>query len=96
MKTNDLLDDCSCMHCEVSIVLSWYNYQPPLAGYKDIAPGSYYINYLHCRTLPGKRCLSHGMCLYLITMALHFLNDVANDAESYNNRKLRHNRKFEE
>ena len=32
-------------------------------------------------------------------MTLHFLYDIANDAndaESTNNRKLRHNRKFEE
>ena len=28
------------------------------------------------------RCLSHGMLLYLVMMMLHFLNDVANDAES--------------
>ena len=28
------------------------------------------------------RCLSHGMCLYQVMMTLHFLNDVANDAES--------------
>ena len=26
--------------------------------------------------------LSHGMCLYQVMMMLHFLNDVANDAES--------------
>ena len=29
-------------------------------------------------------------------MTLHFLNDVANDAESPQTSKLRHNRKFEE
>ena len=28
------------------------------------------------------RCLSLGMCLYQVMMALIFLNDVANDAES--------------
>ena len=33
-------------------------------------------------TLPYKRCLSHDMCLYQVMMMLHFLNDVANDAES--------------
>ena len=33
-------------------------------------------------TLPDKRCLSHGMCLYQVMMTLHFLNDVSNDAES--------------
>ena len=31
--------------------------------------------------LPDKRCLSHGMCLYQVMMMLHFLNNVANDAE---------------
>ena len=40
-----------------------------------------YLSYLlHCCTLPDKRCLSHGMCLYQVMMTLHFLNDVANDA----------------
>ena len=29
-------------------------------------------------------------------MTLHFLNDVANDAESTQNQKIRHNRCFEE
>ena len=33
-------------------------------------------------TVPDKRCLSRGMCLYPVMMTLHFLNDVANDAES--------------
>ena len=32
--------------------------------------------------LPDKRCLSRRMCLYQVMMTLHFLNDVANDAES--------------
>ena len=32
--------------------------------------------------LPDKRNLFHGMCLYQVMMTLHFLNDVANDAES--------------
>ena len=36
----------------------------------------------HICMLPDKRCLSHGMCLYQVIMTLHFLNDVANDAES--------------
>ena len=40
---------------------------------------SYYCNVAH---LPVKRCLSHGMCLYQVIMTLHFLNDIANDAES--------------
>ena len=31
--------------------------------------------------LPDKRCLSHGMCLYQVMMTLHFLNDIANEAE---------------
>ena len=31
---------------------------------------------------PDKRWLSHDMCLYQVMMTLHFLNDVANDAES--------------
>ena len=42
---------------------------------------SYLLYYLHCCTLPDKRCLSQGI-----------LNDVADDAESIQNRKLRHNR----
>ena len=32
--------------------------------------------------LPDKHGLSHGMCLYQVMVTLHFLNDVANDAES--------------
>ena len=43
------------------------------------------------------RCLINvvyltACCLYQVMMTLHFLNDVANDAESTQNRKLRHNR----
>ena len=34
--------------------------------------------------------------LYQVMMMLHFFNDVANDAESTQNQKLRHNRSFEE
>ena len=30
------------------------------------------------------------MCLYQVVMTFHFLNDVANDAETTKNRKLRH------
>ena len=44
-----------------------------------------------CCTLPDKHCLSHAMCLYQVMMTLHFLNDVASDAESTKNRKSRHN-----
>ena len=32
--------------------------------------------------LSDKRCLPHGMCLYQVMMMLHFLNDIANGAES--------------
>ena len=32
--------------------------------------------------LPDKRGLSHRMCLYQVMMLLHFLKDIANDAES--------------
>ena len=40
-------------------------------------------------TLPDKRCLSHGMCLYhAMIMTLHFLNDVTNDAESTQKSKI--------
>ena len=40
-----------------------------------------YLSYkLHCCTLPDKRCLSHGICLYHVMMTLHFLNDVANES----------------
>ena len=38
---------------------------------------SYLSYYLHWQTLPDKRWLSHGMCLYQVMMTLHFLNDVA-------------------
>ena len=41
-----------------------------------------YLSYsLHCGTLPDKRCLSHGMCLYQVMMTLHFFENVPNDAE---------------
>ena len=46
--------------------------------------------------LPDKRCLSHGMCLYQVMMTLYLLNDVANDAESIQNKKLHYYRYFEE
>ena len=32
---------------------------------------------------PDKHCLSHGMCLYQVMLTLHFLNDVANENESF-------------
>ena len=41
----------------------------------------YYLS-ITCCTLPDKRCLSHGMCLYYVMMTLHFLNEVAKDSES--------------
>ena len=37
---------------------------------------------MHFCTLPDKRCLSHGMCLYQVMMTLHVLSDAANDADS--------------
>ena len=43
---------------------------------------------LHYRTLPDKHCLSHGMCLYQVMMTLHFLNDIANGAESTQKTKI--------
>ena len=46
--------------------------------------------------LPDNCCLSHGMCLHQVMMTLHFLNDVAIDAESTQIDILRHNRLFEE
>ena len=39
-------------------------------------------------TLPDKRCLSHGICLYQVMVTFHFLNDAANEAA------LRHNMIF--
>ena len=61
-----------------------------------ILPVIGYLSYkLHCCTLPDKRCLSQGICLYQVIMTLHFLIDVDNDAETHLNRKLRHNRYFE-
>ena len=50
---------------------------------------SYLLNKLLCLI---KIVLSHRMCLYQVMMTLHFLNEVANEAESYKNRKLCHNR----
>ena len=51
--------------------------------YKINWPFFDFISYLvHCCTLPDKRCLSYRMCLYQVMTALHFFNDVANDAES--------------
>ena len=48
-----------------------------------------YIAYkMHCCTLPDKRCLSHGMCLYQVMMTLHFFNDIAYDPESTQKLKL--------
>ena len=38
--------------------------------------------------LPDKRCLSQGMCLNQVIMTVHFLNDVANDAESTQKSKI--------
>ena len=43
------------------------------------------------------RCLINvvyltACCLYQVMMTLHFLSDVANDAESTQNQKLRHYR----
>ena len=47
---------------------------------------NYFIRYLsyllHCCSLPNKRCLIRGMCLYQVMMTLYFLNDVVNYAES--------------
>ena len=52
-----------------------------------------YLSYkLHCCTLPNELCLSHGVCLYQVMMTLDFLYDAANEAESTQNRTLRHNR----
>ena len=48
---------------------------------------NYYSYQLHHSTLPDKRSLSQGMCLYQVMMTLHFLNDVAYDAESTQNKK---------
>ena len=48
-----------------------------------------YLSYqLHRCMLPDKHCLSHGMCLYQVMMTLHFLNDVANEAESTQKSKI--------
>ena len=51
---------------------------------------SYLAYYLLFCSLPDKRCLSPGMCLYRyhVMMTLHFLNDVANDAESTKKSKI--------
>ena len=38
--------------------------------------------------LSDKRCLSHGTCLYQVMITLHFLTDIANDAESTQKSKI--------
>ena len=43
---------------------------------------------MHCCTLPDKLCLSQDMCLYQVMMTLHFLNDLAHDAESTQTSKI--------
>ena len=48
---------------------------------------SYHSYYLQSGTLPDKRCLSRDMC-YQVMMTLHFLNVVANDAESTQKSKI--------
>ena len=61
-----------------------------LPGKLDIKRHSPSILYLlgHVETIQlilavtDKYCLSHSMRLYQVMMTLHFLNDVANDAES--------------
>ena len=51
-----------------------------------------YLSYqLHCCIWPDKRChvvYLTACCLYQVMMTLHFLNDVANDAESLYNSKM--------
>ena len=47
--------------------------------YQDMHMNLSVTSHINC---PDKRFLSHGMCLYQVMMMLHFLNDVANDAES--------------
>ena len=49
--------------------------------YLGLSATSHITNVLHYCTLPDKLCLSHGRCLYQAMMTLHFLNNVANDAE---------------
>ena len=62
-----------------------------ITSYKGISLGCWVFNLVHEIFLLSvtihincsvSRCLSHGMCLYQVMMTLHFLNDVANDAES--------------
>ena len=45
---------------------------------------------LYCCSLSDKHGLSHGMYLYQVMVALHFLNDITNDNQ-HKNLKLRHN-----
>ena len=48
-----------------------------------------YLSYkLHCCKLLDKYCLSHSLYLYQVMLTLHFLNDVANDAESTKKLKI--------
>ena len=49
---------------------------------------SYLSYYLQCCALPEQRCLSQGLCLYQVMMMLHFLNGVANGAESTQETKI--------
>ena len=57
-------------------------------GYK--LPEQILFNSLVLYLTLDKRCLSHGMCLYQVMMTMHFLNDIAKDAESTQKSKLRH------
>ena len=38
--------------------------------------------------MPDKRYLPYVMCLYQVMMTVHFLNDIANDAESTQKLKI--------
>ena len=55
-----------------------------------------HINWSVARCLINVVYLRHYMCLYQVMITMHFLNNVANDAESTQNPSLRHIRKFEE
>ena len=50
--------------------------------------------YIHCCTLPNKRFLSHGKCLYQVMMTLHLTSLMT--LNRHKQRYLRHNRLFKE
>ena len=74
----------TCTKCYSSSILrSVEDGLDPSQTYDEVTVTSH-INYIVARP-HDKRCLSHSMHLYQVTMTVHFLNDVVNDVESTRN-----------